>query len=182
MSLYNEINNILEKDKQFEKGLISRKTINPDTMDSIGLFYDGEKFGVGVNICVVHEMGDQDFIGDSIDYYNSYDKAVRAFNNADGVIDEAENKPIPREAGVIDPERRAELVKRLRKYWPRCPQAWIDSRTDDYIEEVVKGYEKKAAQKEALAKETPEEKKAREDAARKAEFIKKFNAYREKGE
>jgi len=71
---------------------------------------------------------------------------------------------VPREAGEIDPERRADLVARLKKYWPRVPKAWIDSRTDDYIEQVVTSYENRDK------KPSKEELQARAEQKKKEDF------------
>ena len=88
-----------------------------------------------------------------------------------------EAEMVPREAGEIDPERRADLVARLKKFWPRCPKSWINSRTDDYLEQVVTGYENREKQKQELAKKREEEKKAAEEQARKDAFKARLNNF-----
>lgn len=80
---------------------------------------------------------------------------------------------VPREAGEIDPERRADLVARLKKYWPRVPQSWIDSRTDDYIEQVVTSYEKREKKKQDLLTKSPEDKKKEDFKERLRQALKK---------
>lgn len=61
--------------------------------------------------------------------------------------EEDRKKMVQRDAGEIDPERRAKAIERIKKYWPRVPKSWLNSRTDEYLEQTADHYEAMEARK-----------------------------------
>lgn len=66
--------------------------------------------------------------------------------------EEDRKKMVQRSAGVIDPERREKAIARIKKYWPRVPKSWLNSRTDEYLEQTADHYEAMEARKLAAQK------------------------------
>lgn len=61
--------------------------------------------------------------------------------------EEDRKKMVQRDAGEIDPERREKAIARIKKYWPRVPKSWLNSRTDEYLEQTADHYEAMEARK-----------------------------------